>query len=116
VKAPSTSGANVATLNESGCVSMQSQILLTRIKKRVDIQISNELRTFLRNSSQVVVKVKARISETGDTTVTGISDGNPLLTHAVRSAVSEWKFTPVFYQTGPRCVDTEIPISIKLAQ
>jgi TonB family protein len=95
---------------------MQTQLVLTRLKTRVDPVITNELRTYLKNNSQVVTRVKARINETGDVSVMGIADGNPILNNAVRAAVTAWKFSPIRDQNGPRCVDTEIPITIKLSQ
>jgi len=60
--------------------------------------------------------VKARISENGDVTVTGMPEGNPIVNNVIRSAVAQWKFAPIRDSGGPRCVDTEIPILIKLAQ
>jgi hypothetical protein len=99
-----------------GCFEMQSQLALTRLKTRVDPVITNEIRHYLKNNAQLLVRVKARISETGDVTVTAMQDGNPLVNSAVRNAVTFWKFTPVRDQNGPRCVDTEIPIVLKIAQ
>ena len=32
---------------------------------------------------------------------------------AIRTAIRQWKFSPTVDQTGPRCVETEIPIVIK---
>jgi outer membrane biosynthesis protein TonB len=74
------------------------------------------MRYYLKSSAQIVVRVKARITETGDLTVTSMQDGNPIINAAVRTAVSEWKFSPIRDNNGPRCVDTEIPIVIKLGQ
>src|SRR5262249_32740124 len=97
----------------NGWFEMQSQLVLTRLKSRVDPVITNQMRYYLKSSSQLVIRVKARISETGDVTVTGMQDGNPIINSAVRTAVGEWKFTPIRDNSGPRCVDTEIPIVIK---
>ncbi len=99
----------------TSCVDMQSQLALTRLKTRVDPAITNEVRYYLKSNTQIVVHVKARISESGDVTVMSMSDGHPLLNSAVRSAVTQWKFTPIRDQSGARCVDTDIPIVIKLA-
>jgi len=95
---------------------MQSQLVLTRLKTRVDPIITNEMRYYLKSSAQVVVRVKARISETGDLTITSMQDGNPIINAAVRTAVAQWKFSPIRDNNGTRCVDTEIPIVIKLGQ
>jgi hypothetical protein len=109
---PADSNPNSATT----CFEMQSQLVLTRLKTRVDPVITNEMRYYLKSSAQIVVRVKARISETGDLTVTSMQDGNPIINAAVRSAVSQWKFSPIRDNNGTRCVDTEIPIVIKLGQ
>ena len=82
----------------------------------MDPVFNNEIRLYLRANPQVVVRVKARINENGDVTVTGMPDGNPILNTAVREAVKQWKFAPVRDDTGPRCVDTEIVLSLKLGQ
>jgi len=100
----------------AGCFEMQSQLALTRLKTRVDPVITNEMRNYLKNTANVVVRVRARISETGDVTVMAMQDGNPILNAAVRNAVVAWKFTPIRDNTGARCVETEIPFLIKLSQ
>jgi len=102
--------------NAGGCFEMQSQLALTRLKTRVDPVVTNEIRAYLKNNTQIQVRVKARIGENGDVTVTGMQDGNPMLNNVIRAAVTEWKFLPIRDQSGPRCVDTEIPILIKLSK
>jgi tetratricopeptide (TPR) repeat protein len=99
-----------------GCLAMDSQLALTRLKTRVDPAISNELRYYLKTSGQLTVRIKTRISESGDVTVTGMPDGNPLLNSVISRAVSQWKFSATRDSSGPRCIDTEIPIIIKLTQ
>jgi outer membrane biosynthesis protein TonB len=74
------------------------------------------MRNYLKNTANVVVRVRAKISETGDVTVMAMQDGNPILNAAVRNAVVAWKFTPIRDNTGARCVETEIPFLIKLSQ
>ena len=102
--------------NDGTCLTMQSQLAMTRLRSRVDPAITGELRLYLKINPQAVVRVKARISEAGDVTVSGIADGNPLVNTAVRGAVTQWKFTPVRDDSGPRCVDTEITFALKLGQ
>ena len=113
-KKPDTATAKA---NNSGfCFDMLPQLALTRLKTRVDPVFNNEIRLYLRANPQVVVRVKARINEKGDVTVIAMPDGNPILNTAVREAVTQWKFSPVRDDTGPRCVDTEIVLSLRLAQ
>jgi hypothetical protein len=97
-----------------GCLEMQSQLALARLKTRVDPVITNDMRAFLKNNVETIVRIKVRISEAGDVTVNGTPDGNPILSGVVRNAVSQWKFTPIRDQSGPRCVDTEIPMVLKI--
>jgi len=102
---------------DNTCLEMPSQVALTRLKTRVDPTITNELRQYLKYNQQVVVRVKARISESGEvTSATVNAEGNPVLKNVVRNAVTQWKFTPTRDQSGVRCVDTEIPFAIKMTQ
>ena len=95
------------------CFEMQAQLALTRLKTRVDPTITNEMRQYLKNNPALTVRVKARISEKGDVSVLALQNGNPIISNAVRNAVSEWKFTPIRDNSGPRCVETEFPLVIK---
>ena len=65
------------------------------------------------HGSQVTVRVKARIDEAGNVTVSETQGANPTVNAAVRAALERWKFTPIIDQNGSRCVDTEIPIFLK---
>ncbi|PYR97725.1 MAG: hypothetical protein DMG16_23530 [Acidobacteria bacterium] len=112
---PDTS-ATVKGNSSGSCFEMQPQLALTRLKTRVDPVFTNELRLYLKANPQVVVRVKARINENGDVTVTKMPDGNPILNSAVREAVAQWKFAPIRDDAGVRCVETEIVLSLKLAQ
>jgi hypothetical protein len=95
---------------------IQSQLALTRLKTRVDSVISREAKKYLRNTGGTQVRVKARINETGDVAVTGVVEGNPILNNVVRDAVVQWKFSPIRDASGVRCVDTEIPLVLKLRE
>jgi outer membrane biosynthesis protein TonB len=63
--------------------------------------------------SQVSIQVKTKIDEKGNLTVLDAQGGNPILTEAVRTAVEQWKFSPIIDSSGPRCVETEITVTIK---
>jgi TonB family protein len=73
------------------------------------------MRNFFKNS-QIVVRVKTRITEDGSVIVTGMSEGNPVLNEAIRAAVTQWKFVPIRDQNGVRCVDTELSLTMSLNQ
>ena len=98
-------------LSNSGCFQMDPQAALTRLKSRVDPQIPREALAFIQNS-QVTVRVKVRIDETGNVTADDATGSNPVLNNSVRTAVGQWKFSPARDENGPRCVDTELSISI----
>jgi tetratricopeptide (TPR) repeat protein len=93
----------------SSCLSMNSQLALARLKTRVDPEIPAGSRAYLQNT-QVTIKAKVRIDESGSVTATEISGSNVILNNAVRNAVDRWKFSPIADKNGPRCVNTEIPI------
>jgi hypothetical protein len=59
--------------------------------------------------------VKARIDVNGNVVSTEIRGGDIILYSAVRTAVDQWKFLPARTESGARCVDTDIPITIHLA-
>jgi hypothetical protein len=63
----------------------------------------------------MVVYVKARIDVKGSVVSNEIRGGDSVLYSAIRTAVDQWKFIPALTEVGVRCVDTEIPISIRLA-
>jgi hypothetical protein len=95
---------------------MQPQLALARLKTRVDPVMTTDLRNYFKNTGEFVVRVKARITETGDVNVTGMPEGNPILNNIVRNAVAQWKFTPIRDENGTRCVDTEIPLVLKMGR
>jgi hypothetical protein len=101
----------ITTITDKECIQMGAQLALTRLKIRVNPVVAPALQDFLRRSS-VTVRVKARIDEKGDVTVTDTQGSNPLFNEAVRVAVQRWKFSPTVDQNGLRCVDTELPIVI----
>jgi tetratricopeptide (TPR) repeat protein len=114
---PPPDSAAPAKATPTGCLDMQSQLALARLKTRVDPTISEDVKNYLRkNSGAAQVRVKARINENGDVAVTGIIEGNPLLNNVVRNAVVQWKFSPIRDASGIRCVDTEIPMLLKLRE
>jgi hypothetical protein len=99
-----------------GCLEMQTQLALTRLKTRVDPIITSEIRTFFKNTQEIKVRLKVRISDAGDVAILGVTEGTPMVNSVVTAAVSQWKFTPSRDQSGLRCVDTEIPMLLKLSQ
>ena len=99
-----------------GCLVMEPQLALARLKTRVDPAIPTELRGFMKSNGPLVVRVKTRINESGDVTVTAIPDSNPILGKVIQEAVSQWKFIAIRDASGVRCVDTEIPLALKFRE
>jgi len=51
--------------------------------------------------------------EKGELFVLSTEGESPMMNTAIRTAIQQWNFSPTVDQTGPRCVETEIPIVIK---
>ena len=103
------------TCTPVGCVPMNAQLALARLRNRVDPQFTSVMIAQLRLAS-VTVRVKARINENGDVEANDLQGGNPLLYGPIRDAVQQWKFSPIVMQGQTRCVDTEIPIVINFSK
>lgn len=97
--------------NSSSCHPMESQLALARLKTRVDPEIPPAARAYIQNT-QVIVRVKIRIDESGNVAPMEVTGSNAMLNNAVRTAIEKWKFNPIADRTGPRCVNTEIPVVI----
>jgi hypothetical protein len=102
------------TCTPAGCVQMNTQLALARLRSRVDPHFSSTMVLQLKASS-VTVRIKARINENGDPAATELQGGNPLLYSAIRDAFQQWKFSPTVIEGHSRCVDTEIPLVINFA-
>ena len=97
---------------KTGCVPTSSRIVMTRLKTRVNPEISRDMRSLIRDN-QATIRLKLRIDEGGNVAVTDVQGYVPMINNAVRSAVERWKFTPAADENGARCVDTEILVSIE---
>lgn len=99
---------NVAS--RAGCLQMQAAVALIRLKTRVDPEVTREMLIFIQNT-RVTVLAKIRISEDGVVTLLETTGANAMFSNSIKAAVPKWKFTPTLDDSGPRCVETEIPIS-----
>src|SRR5262245_2421376 len=103
--------AKMTTCTNAGCLPMNSQLALARLKSRVDPDFSASVRAQIR--VPVTVRVKTKISETGDVVAAEPQGGTVMVYGAVQAAVKQWKFYPTIVPGGDaRCVETEIPIII----
>jgi hypothetical protein len=106
--------AKMKTCVPVGCIQMESQSALTRLKTRMDPQIPPQLISRLKGVP-LTFHVKARIDVNGNVASGEIRGGDIILNSAIRTAVDQWKFLPALTESGARCVDTDIPITIRLA-
>jgi tetratricopeptide (TPR) repeat protein len=103
--------AKMKNCTNTGCLPMTAALALARLRTRVDPDFPAYVRSQIK-VSPVTVRMKARISETGDIQSSEPAGANAILYGPVQAAFNKWKFTPVIVQGSPRCVDTEIPIVI----
>jgi hypothetical protein len=101
----------VPTPIKVGCFQVDGPLALARLKTRVEPEMPPAVRTFFQNS-QLMIKIKARIDESGNVSVSEATGANIILTTSLRTAVEKWKFIPSADQNGPRCVDTEFHITL----
>jgi hypothetical protein len=106
--------AKMGTCIPVSCLQMESQSALTRLKSRVDPQFSPQVISRIKNLP-LTVHVKARIDVNGNVAINDVRGGDIILYSAIRTAVDQWKFYPAQTVSGARCVDTDIPITIHLA-
>jgi hypothetical protein len=96
------------TCTPAGCIQMDPQLALARLRIRVEPQVNSGLRDQIR-VSPIMVRLKVRIDERGAVVSTEPRGGHPLLYGPLRTAVDQWQFYPAITEYGVRCVDTEIP-------
>ena len=93
------------------CLEVDYRVALTRLKTRVEPEIPREARPYIQSSS-ITVRLKVRLDALGNVISSETLPGNPIFNNAVKTAVDRWKFSPAMDASGPRCVDTEIPVVI----
>jgi tetratricopeptide (TPR) repeat protein len=108
---PTPAMTNVMRTAPIGCLHMDPQAAVARLKTRVSPVIPREALAFLQNA-QVIVRVKVKIDENGNVTPGEATGSNPLLNNSVRSAVEQWKFSPAKDESGTRCVETELSVAV----
>jgi tetratricopeptide (TPR) repeat protein len=115
VTTPAVAEPRISAVDSKGraadCFHMEAQLAMHRLKQRIEPMFTPQALAYLQNA-QATVMVKVRIEETGSVTVLDATGASTLITSAVRSAVSAWKFTPAKDDKGARCVDTDIPFVI----
>ena len=97
--------------NLGGCLPMDPQLALARLKTKVEPEIPREARAYFQNS-QLTIRLKTRIDQSGNAAVLEVNGTNVIVNNSVRTAVEKWKFSPIVDASGPRCVDTEIMVIV----
>jgi hypothetical protein len=97
----------------TGCIQMDTQTAMARLKRRVDPQFSTNMKAQVK-MYPVRILVKARINEKGEIASSDLVGGHPALYSGILAALGRWQFSPLVTAGGPQCVDTEIPFVINL--
>jgi len=58
---------------------------------------------------RILQRAAAHVQSSGRDEVNGT---NVIINNSVRTAVEKWKFSPIVDASGPRCVDTEILVTV----
>jgi tetratricopeptide (TPR) repeat protein len=95
----------------TGCTVMSSHVMMTRVKSRVNPDITRDMRNLMGQNQ--VVHARIRVDESGSVSVLDVQGFIPTINNAVRNAVERWKFTPSADENGARCVETELVLSIE---
>jgi tetratricopeptide (TPR) repeat protein len=74
---------HMTTCTKNGCLEMTAPLAMARLKTRVNPDISPALQSFIRGS-QLTIRVKARIDEGGNVTVSEARGTNPSINSAVK--------------------------------
>jgi tetratricopeptide (TPR) repeat protein len=98
---------SACALQRLSCLRLNSSALMSRIQ--TFIQISSPL---LRPFQGRLVHAHIRVDEHGNTEVEQVSNGNPAIDSAVKSALEKWKFAPTLVDGRPRCVSAELDLRL----
>ena len=83
-------------------------LAMSRLRIRVNPQIEPGLQRYVARG----IVVSIAIDEKGNVTVKDIAKANPRIADALKAAVAQWKFNPTVIDDQPRCVDTDLPITL----
>jgi outer membrane biosynthesis protein TonB len=98
-----------STVAAPGCLEMPSQQAMARIKSKTNPEIPID-RLPLGTTN---LRAKVRIDENGNVSVREISGASSYLNEAMRVAIERWKFLPATVGDQRRCVETELPVSLR---
>ena len=104
--------AKMKICSRVGCIQMDAQTALNRLKNRVDPQFSPFVKSQIKESP-VRVLAKIRIDGKGSVTSVDLQGGHPAVYDGIRTVLDRWKFAPATTAAGPQCVDAEIAFVIR---
>src|SRR5262249_34668458 len=91
-----------------GCMRSDPILAINRLTTRVNPMIDPALQRYVTRR----MRVSVQIDVAGNVTVIGTSNVNARLADALKKAVEQWKFYPAIVNNEPRCVETELPITL----
>ena len=81
---------------------------MNRLKTRVNPRIDPSLQRYVSRG----IRVSVEIDDAGNVEVKQVLNANPRIAEALKNAVEQWKFYPAIIDNHPRCVETELPITL----
>lgn len=98
----------ITTCTAPACLQLSSPLAMSRLRLRVNPQISSSLRAML----SLNARAKVTIDKIGNVTVNSVESGSVLLTEALKAALEGWKFYPAIMDGQARCVEADLPIVV----
>jgi tetratricopeptide (TPR) repeat protein len=90
------------------CIHGDPGLALNRLKSRSNPQIEPSLQRYLNRG----IRISIEIDERGLVNVKQITNANSRLAEALKNAVEQWEFYPAVVDGQPKCVETELPITV----
>jgi tetratricopeptide (TPR) repeat protein len=90
------------------CIRIDPMLAMKQIMFRAKPQIEPDLQRYVGRG--IVVSIE--IDDKGNVSVKQVAKANVRIADALKIAVEEWKFRPLVVDDQPRCVDTDLPITL----
>jgi tetratricopeptide (TPR) repeat protein len=100
--------AEMEQCTHKACMLSEPALAINRLTTRVNPVIDPNLQRYITRG----IRVAIQIDVDGRVTVRQITNANARVAEALKSAVEQWRFYPAIVENQPRCVDTELPITL----
>jgi tetratricopeptide (TPR) repeat protein len=90
------------------CMQGDPVLALNRAKTPIRLEIEPSLERYVTRG----IRIGIEIDESGKVKLKQITNANPRLAEALKSAVEQWSFYPALVNNRATCVETEIPIAL----